>query len=171
MDWVILWVVCPREFNCLPRFQQPLENLSWHFKGGSTEALKPRSRRFEGGFLASPASPRHRGAPMFPCLMSCHAVFSPGPSMSLLSGQLQGRPPPTQSQKHNKHTPCDISDHSGRAFSKAASGFSVFRISLRIRLHNNTPHTYQVYSLECACPALPSLPPATSCWGWRDCHC
>lgn len=32
----------------------------------------------------------------------------------------------------------------GGSFSKASSGFSVFRISLRIGLHNNTPHTYQV---------------------------
>lgn len=78
-----------------------------------------------------------------PPVTGCHAVFPLGSSMSLLSGQQQGSPPPTLSHKHIKHTPRDRSDHSRRAFSKASSGFSVFWISLRIRLQNNTPRTYR----------------------------
>lgn len=80
---------------------------------------------------------------MSPHVTGCHAAFPLGSPMSLLSGQLQGSPPPTPSHKHTKHTPRDRSDHSRRAFSKASSGFSVFWISLRTRLQNNTPHTHR----------------------------
>lgn len=60
----------------LEGFTIPGEDISWHFKGSGIEILKPRSGRFKGGFLAPPASPRHKLAFISLLLTSRHVGFS-----------------------------------------------------------------------------------------------
>lgn len=62
------------------------EDLSWHFKEGRIEALKPRSGRVKSGFSAPHVCPRHRQVFPSPHLMSPpHQLFSwSGPPRFLL---------------------------------------------------------------------------------------